>query len=172
MGRSFSPIEKRSPPVVRIEVISPDNLTQCLGGAHGKSLACLCSHLYKKNLDVTKTEKGKPLLRVEDHDFTMRPAFGGRTVPSPWPGGASSPWLPAASLPASLRHIPSSGPRLTHSQSNKPNWLPKSPIPPRIKEMERSGRRALLSEEELVVAKLLRSERTCPAAAGFPFLSK
>ncbi|XP_066110355.1 gamma-aminobutyric acid receptor subunit rho-2 isoform X2 [Saccopteryx bilineata] len=41
------------------------------------------SHLYKKNLDVTKIRKGKhqPLLRVEDHDFTMRPAFGGPAIP-------------------------------------------------------------------------------------------
>ncbi|KAM9060215.1 gamma-aminobutyric acid receptor subunit rho-2 isoform 2-T2 [Megaptera novaeangliae] len=41
------------------------------------------SHLYKKNLDVTKIRKGKPqpLLRVDDHDFTMRPAFGGPAIP-------------------------------------------------------------------------------------------
>ncbi|KAM5325219.1 gamma-aminobutyric acid receptor subunit rho-2 isoform 2-T2 [Glossophaga mutica] len=41
------------------------------------------SHLYKKNLDMTKIRKGKPrpLLRVEDHDFTMRPAFGGPAIP-------------------------------------------------------------------------------------------
>ncbi|XP_007949634.1 gamma-aminobutyric acid receptor subunit rho-2 [Orycteropus afer afer] len=41
------------------------------------------SHLYKKNLDVTKMRKGKPqpLLRVDDHDFTMRPAFGGPAIP-------------------------------------------------------------------------------------------
>ncbi|GAB5571720.1 gamma-aminobutyric acid receptor subunit rho-3 [Prionailurus iriomotensis] len=41
------------------------------------------SHLYKKNLDVTKIHKGKPqpLLRVEDHDFSMRPAFGGPAIP-------------------------------------------------------------------------------------------
>eukprot|EP00072_Mus_musculus_P055449 XP_006537680.1 PREDICTED: gamma-aminobutyric acid receptor subunit rho-2 isoform X2 [Mus musculus] len=41
------------------------------------------SHLYKKNLDVTKMRPGKPrpLLRVEDHDFTMRPAFGGPAIP-------------------------------------------------------------------------------------------
>ncbi|XP_053769541.1 gamma-aminobutyric acid receptor subunit rho-2 [Desmodus rotundus] len=40
------------------------------------------SHLYKKNLDMTKIRKGKPqpLLRVEDHDFTMRPAFGGEKL--------------------------------------------------------------------------------------------
>ncbi|XP_057646533.1 gamma-aminobutyric acid receptor subunit rho-2 isoform X2 [Chionomys nivalis] len=41
------------------------------------------SHLYKKNPDVTKTRPGKlqPLLRVDDHDFTMRPAFGGPAIP-------------------------------------------------------------------------------------------
>lgn len=48
--------------------------------ARGKSAAALSSsHIYKKNHDVTKTRKGKTeqLLRVDDHDFTMRPAFGG-----------------------------------------------------------------------------------------------
>ncbi|XP_057595493.1 gamma-aminobutyric acid receptor subunit rho-2 [Hippopotamus amphibius kiboko] len=41
------------------------------------------SHLYKKNLDVTKIRNGKPqpLLRVDDLDFTMRPAFGGPAIP-------------------------------------------------------------------------------------------
>ncbi|XP_075001565.1 gamma-aminobutyric acid receptor subunit rho-2 [Calonectris borealis] len=41
------------------------------------------SHIYKKNHDVTKTWKGKTeqLLRVDDHDFTMRPAFGGPAIP-------------------------------------------------------------------------------------------
>ncbi|XP_032131163.1 gamma-aminobutyric acid receptor subunit rho-2 isoform X2 [Sapajus apella] len=41
------------------------------------------SHLYKKNLDVTKIHKGKPqqLLRVDEHDFSMRPAFGGPAIP-------------------------------------------------------------------------------------------
>lgn len=70
-----------------------DNLNAL--GPMEKYLACLCSHLYKKNLDVTKIRKGKPqpLLRVEDHDFTMRPAFGGRTESSPWSGGALSPRL-------------------------------------------------------------------------------
>ncbi|XP_072188765.1 gamma-aminobutyric acid receptor subunit rho-2 isoform X2 [Excalfactoria chinensis] len=40
-------------------------------------------HIYKKNHDVTKTQKGKTeqLLRVDDHDFTMRPAFGGPAIP-------------------------------------------------------------------------------------------
>ncbi|XP_075410137.1 gamma-aminobutyric acid receptor subunit rho-2 [Tenrec ecaudatus] len=41
------------------------------------------SHVYRKDSDVTKTRKGKaqPLLRVDEHDFTMRPAFGGPAVP-------------------------------------------------------------------------------------------
>uniref|UniRef100_A0A8C6RW44 GABA(C) receptor n=1 Tax=Nannospalax galili TaxID=1026970 RepID=A0A8C6RW44_NANGA len=41
------------------------------------------SHTYKKNLDVMKIQAGKPqpLLRVDDHDFTMRPAFGGPAIP-------------------------------------------------------------------------------------------
>ncbi|XP_020733107.2 gamma-aminobutyric acid receptor subunit rho-2 isoform X1 [Odocoileus virginianus] len=41
------------------------------------------SHLYKKNPDMTKIRHGKPqpLLRVDDHDFTMRPAFGGPAIP-------------------------------------------------------------------------------------------
>ncbi|XP_061225783.1 gamma-aminobutyric acid receptor subunit rho-2 [Neopsephotus bourkii] len=41
------------------------------------------SHIYKRNHDVTKTWKGKTeqLLRVDDHDFTMRPAFGGPAIP-------------------------------------------------------------------------------------------
>ncbi|XP_032999303.1 gamma-aminobutyric acid receptor subunit rho-2 isoform X1 [Lacerta agilis] len=41
------------------------------------------SHIYKKNHDMTKTRTGKSeqLLRVDDHDFTMRPAFGGPAIP-------------------------------------------------------------------------------------------
>nr|XP_034965291.1 gamma-aminobutyric acid receptor subunit rho-2 isoform X3 [Zootoca vivipara] len=41
------------------------------------------SHIYKKNNDMTKTRTGKSeqLLRVDDHDFTMRPAFGGPAIP-------------------------------------------------------------------------------------------
>lgn len=41
------------------------------------------SPIYKKNHDVTKTRMGKTeqLLRVDDHDFTMRPAFGGPAIP-------------------------------------------------------------------------------------------
>lgn len=70
-----------------------------------RARAYLCSHLYKK-LDVTKVGKGKPppLLRVEDHDFSMRPAFGGRSGSLPCPQGrllllcllcqaSQSPWV-------------------------------------------------------------------------------
>nr|XP_056712405.1 gamma-aminobutyric acid receptor subunit rho-2-like [Euleptes europaea] len=41
------------------------------------------SHIYKKNHDITKMRKGKTeqLLRVDDHDFSMRPAFGGPAIP-------------------------------------------------------------------------------------------
>ncbi|KAJ1151710.1 hypothetical protein NDU88_004490 [Pleurodeles waltl] len=41
------------------------------------------SNIYKKNHDLTKTRRGKTeqLLRVDDHDFTMRPAFGGPAIP-------------------------------------------------------------------------------------------
>ncbi|XP_039199048.1 gamma-aminobutyric acid receptor subunit rho-2-like isoform X2 [Crotalus tigris] len=41
------------------------------------------SYSYKKNYDMTKTWPGssKKLLRVEDHDFSMRPAFGGPAIP-------------------------------------------------------------------------------------------
>ncbi|KAJ7341739.1 hypothetical protein JRQ81_006585 [Phrynocephalus forsythii] len=40
-------------------------------------------HTYKKNHDMTKTRSGKSeqLLRVDDHDFSMRPAFGGPAIP-------------------------------------------------------------------------------------------
>nr|XP_033794034.1 gamma-aminobutyric acid receptor subunit rho-2-like isoform X2 [Geotrypetes seraphini] len=41
------------------------------------------SPLYKKNHDMTKSRGGKSdqLLKVDDHDFTMRPAFGGPAIP-------------------------------------------------------------------------------------------
>ncbi|XP_078502975.1 gamma-aminobutyric acid receptor subunit rho-2-like [Lissotriton helveticus] len=41
------------------------------------------SNIYKRNHDLTKTRRGKTeqLLRVDDHDFTMRPAFGGPAIP-------------------------------------------------------------------------------------------
>lgn len=74
---------------------------------HGKTFLFLCSHLYKKNLDVTKIRPGKPrpLLRVDDHDFTMRPAFGGKRASSPHVWGPShfvSPVPRAARLRCSL----------------------------------------------------------------------
>lgn len=41
-----------------------------------------CRSLLKKPPDGTKSRKTKSehLLRVDDHDFTMRPAFGGRST--------------------------------------------------------------------------------------------
>ncbi|XP_075058872.1 gamma-aminobutyric acid receptor subunit rho-2-like [Mixophyes fleayi] len=41
------------------------------------------SHVYKKNHDLTKLRRNKndQLLRVDEHDFTMRPAFGGPAIP-------------------------------------------------------------------------------------------
>lgn len=46
---------------------------------HTNAITVFCSRIYNKNNDVTKTWKGRTeqLLRVDDHDFTMRPAFGG-----------------------------------------------------------------------------------------------
>lgn len=43
------------------------------------AIAVSCSHILKRNRDLTKAWKGKTeqLLRVNEHDFTMRPAFGG-----------------------------------------------------------------------------------------------
>lgn len=78
--------------------------SQRLVGQGQVSLPCLCSHLYKKNLDMTKIRTGKPqpLLRVEDHDFSMRPAFGGRTESLPprgWRG--LSPQTSPTRLPES-----------------------------------------------------------------------
>ncbi|XP_017598400.1 gamma-aminobutyric acid receptor subunit rho-2 isoform X2 [Corvus cornix cornix] len=41
------------------------------------------SHVSKKNEDLTKAWKGKTeqLLKIDEHDFTMRPAFGGPAIP-------------------------------------------------------------------------------------------
>nr|DBA26501.1 TPA: hypothetical protein GDO54_010748 [Pyxicephalus adspersus] len=41
------------------------------------------SHVYKKNHDITKLRRNKndQLLRVNEHDFSMRPAFGGPAIP-------------------------------------------------------------------------------------------
>ncbi|KAF2979578.1 hypothetical protein EK904_005634 [Melospiza melodia maxima] len=43
----------------------------------------LASHIFKRNRDLTKAWRGKTeqLLRVDEHDFTMRPAFGGPAIP-------------------------------------------------------------------------------------------
>ncbi|KAM4771830.1 gamma-aminobutyric acid receptor subunit rho-2-like [Rhinophrynus dorsalis] len=40
-------------------------------------------HVYKRNHDITKVRRNKndQLLRVDEHDFTMRPAFGGPAIP-------------------------------------------------------------------------------------------
>lgn len=54
---------------------------------------------------MTKIRKGKPqpLLRVEDHDFSMRPAFGGRTEHFPWPARGLVPGVArCCSVPFSL----------------------------------------------------------------------
>uniref|UniRef100_A0A4W5N897 Secreted protein n=1 Tax=Hucho hucho TaxID=62062 RepID=A0A4W5N897_9TELE len=47
---------------------------------HGPEIAKHGPSLTKKPPDVTKNRKLKTdqLLKVDDHDFTMRPAFGGR----------------------------------------------------------------------------------------------
>ncbi|NXJ21792.1 GBRR2 protein, partial [Dicrurus megarhynchus] len=41
------------------------------------------SHILKKDQDSTKAWKGKTeqLLKIDEHDFTMRPAFGGPPIP-------------------------------------------------------------------------------------------
>ncbi|KAA8582126.1 hypothetical protein FQN60_008866 [Etheostoma spectabile] len=41
------------------------------------------SPIYKRSPDMTKSlmTKSEQLLRIEDHDFTMRPAFGGPPIP-------------------------------------------------------------------------------------------
>lgn len=111
------------------------------------SLACLCSHLYKKNLDVTKIHKGKPqpLLRVEDHDFSMRPAFGGRTES---PGAACCPVL-LCSVPSGTT-LPLGPSFPTHSQIS-PNRLLKSLISSRREELEGNELRRLLAEVLLMV---------------------
>uniref|UniRef100_A0A3Q3FLK5 GABA(C) receptor n=1 Tax=Labrus bergylta TaxID=56723 RepID=A0A3Q3FLK5_9LABR len=42
-----------------------------------------CSPIYKRSPDMTKSPmtKSEQLLRIDDHDFTMRPAFGGPPIP-------------------------------------------------------------------------------------------
>ncbi|XP_066447608.1 gamma-aminobutyric acid receptor subunit rho-2-like [Eleutherodactylus coqui] len=41
------------------------------------------SHMYRKNHDMTKLrrQKNDQLIKVDEHDFTMRPAFGGPAIP-------------------------------------------------------------------------------------------
>ncbi|XP_035534819.1 gamma-aminobutyric acid receptor subunit rho-1-like [Morone saxatilis] len=43
----------------------------------------ICSPILKRSPDITKAwgTKTEHLLRIEDHDFTMRPGFGGPAVP-------------------------------------------------------------------------------------------
>uniref|UniRef100_A0A672JTK7 Gamma-aminobutyric acid type A receptor subunit rho2 n=1 Tax=Sinocyclocheilus grahami TaxID=75366 RepID=A0A672JTK7_SINGR len=50
---------------------------------HNCFIMFFCSPLFKKMLDQTKTHQVRSdhLLRVDDHDFTMRPAFAGPAVP-------------------------------------------------------------------------------------------
>lgn len=40
------------------------------------------SPIYKRSPDMTKSlmTKSEQLLRIDDHDFTMRPAFGGQKM--------------------------------------------------------------------------------------------
>lgn len=42
------------------------------------------SPIYKRSPDMTKSPmtKSEQLLRIDDHDFTMRPAFGGQKTNS------------------------------------------------------------------------------------------
>nr|XP_046165065.1 gamma-aminobutyric acid receptor subunit rho-1-like isoform X2 [Oncorhynchus gorbuscha] len=49
------------------------------GGAHSKT----ASPILKRGPDMTKSPmtKSEQLLRIDDHDFTMRPAFGGPPIP-------------------------------------------------------------------------------------------
>ncbi|KAM4529979.1 gamma-aminobutyric acid receptor subunit rho-2-like isoform 3-T3 [Fundulus diaphanus] len=60
---------------------TPDALV--LVGKTGLEAGMVNGHLSKKIIDGTKTRKLKTshLLRVDEHDFTMRPAFAGPAVP-------------------------------------------------------------------------------------------
>ncbi|KAE8602928.1 hypothetical protein XENTR_v10014179, partial [Xenopus tropicalis] len=42
-----------------------------------------CSPVFKRSPDITKSPltKSEQLLRIDDHDFTMRPGFGGPAIP-------------------------------------------------------------------------------------------
>lgn len=46
------------------------------------SLFLFYSPIYKRSADMTKSlmTKSEQLLRIDDHDFTMRPAFGGQKM--------------------------------------------------------------------------------------------
>lgn len=151
-GKVFlSPMEKMCPMVVLAK--STVSLS-CLVG-HGKvCLACLCSHLSKKNLDGTKMRNGaaQPLLRVEDHDFTMRPAFGGRTVPFPWPGGARPPGCCPCSIPSLGPCLPpyTPSPLVSSLSQISLTWLPESLSFPGRKALGEREWRGLLTAEELM----------------------
>ncbi|XP_069008458.1 gamma-aminobutyric acid receptor subunit rho-1-like isoform X2 [Embiotoca jacksoni] len=51
-----------------------------MGGGGGQKSG---SPIYKRSPDMTKSPmtKSEQLLRIDDHDFTMRPAFGGPPIP-------------------------------------------------------------------------------------------
>ncbi|XP_069575122.1 gamma-aminobutyric acid receptor subunit rho-1-like isoform X2 [Brachyistius frenatus] len=51
-----------------------------MGGGEGQKSG---SPIYKRSPDMTKSPmtKSEQLLRIDDHDFTMRPAFGGPPIP-------------------------------------------------------------------------------------------
>ena len=124
------------------EVISPDHPGALL--ALMENVSCsFCSHLYKKNLDMTKIRNGKPqpLLRVDDHDFTMRPAFGGRTLSSPRSLGSGPR---ADSCCCSLRCSPPPGTLTFPLTARAAPLAPESLIIPKRKEVEASEWRGLL----------------------------
>ncbi|XP_077343390.1 gamma-aminobutyric acid receptor subunit rho-1 isoform X2 [Lithobates pipiens] len=53
------------------------------GGSWLYSLQYVCSPVFKRSPDITKSPltKSEQLLRIDDHDFTMRPGFGGPAIP-------------------------------------------------------------------------------------------
>ncbi|MEQ2289392.1 Gamma-aminobutyric acid receptor subunit rho-1 [Ameca splendens] len=57
-------------------------LTQEMSPTEGPSHK-IGSPIFKRNPDITKARgtKSEQLLRIDDHDFTMRPGFGGPAVP-------------------------------------------------------------------------------------------
>ncbi|MEQ2262012.1 hypothetical protein XENORESO_020123, partial [Xenotaenia resolanae] len=56
-------------------------LTQEMSPTEGPSHK-IGSPIFKRNPDITKARgtKSEQLLRIDDHDFTMRPGFGGKKV--------------------------------------------------------------------------------------------